>query len=175
MTFCSSNSPASADRRYSLCLRLTILLLFFSASLVGCASMTTDEDFSGVYKVKGECAYRTPSGEYKDCEAWNELLLRRKENASTYTFSLNTNTFATTQGSCFLEGELALAFKSGKLLLTPLSVGEDDCHFSLEVTSSHFVLHVPKSEMFDRCKTPYCGHNSTLYSDPFPRINPAIQ
>src|ERR1035437_110366 len=122
-------------------------MLLATCLTVSCVAMASETNLTGTYTVKGECAYRNDSGKYEDCEAWNELVLQRTDNLFEYNFSLETNTFATTQGGCSLEGKLELKNNSGKLSLVPMDVPEDGCHFSFDVTPKKFVLRVPKSEM----------------------------
>lgn len=146
-------------------------IIFFNNCFVvlllttGCTTLITEEDLSGRYKVRGECAYRTDSGKYEWCIAWNTLTLQRENETPVYRFKLDTNTFATTQGGCYMEGQLI--YKQSQLV--PMGEQLDGCHFLFDVEADQFVLRVPESELYNSCKQSFCGHNSTLYSDPFPR------
>lgn len=126
-------------------------------------------DLTRSYKVLGECATQNDKGEWEECEAWNTLELIKLNNNSRYSFVLETNTFATTQGGCYLDGELSLEYRDGENYLVPVGLQQDGCHFRLHLTEKEFLLEVPESEIYDACKSP-CGPNSTLYSDPFPRV-----
>jgi hypothetical protein len=142
---------------------LSVMLFGF---LLQTFTLASSEDLSGKYKVKGECAYRAENGEYKNCIAWNELSLEKEREPNKYKFSLTTNTFATTQSGCFLEGSLQYEKVNGQELLRASEL-QNNCHFDLEITPKKFILKVPEADYFACQKS--CGWNSSLYSDPFPR------
>ena len=146
---------------------LTILFVGFASTTYANPAST---NLAGSYKVKGECAYRAKNGEYRSCTSWNRLTLKRTRNANEFEFTLVTNTFATTQGGCSLDGTLRLRTSNGVSRLVRSDSQEDSCNLSFEVTRHKLVLDVPEAEEFTTCKR-FCGFNSTLSSDSFPRAS----
>lgn len=134
------------------------------------STWAAESNLSGTYRVRGECAYRAKNGDYNTCVAWNELKLKRLKERGEYEFNLQTNTFATTQGGCSVDGRFRIEDRGGKTFLVRLDDLEDSCHLQFQVKARSLVLEIHPSEEFTSCKS-ICGPNSTLYSDPFPRAS----
>jgi uncharacterized protein YecT (DUF1311 family) len=127
-------------------------------------SVADASDLTGIYRIKGGCAYKTVTGDYNTCVAWNELKLTRTEK-NEYAFGLMTNSFATTQGECGVIGTLQLMSERGRLYLAGSDSTLKMCHLRFEVTETSIVLNSPG---FEQCAGA-CGLNASLESAPFPR------
>lgn len=146
--------------------RYALYAVFFA--LCG-STWAAENNLSGTYRVRGECAQRTKNGDYKNCVVWNKLKLKRLKDSGGYEFNLETNTFATTQGECSVDGRFRVENRGQKTYLIRSENLKDTCHLQFQVKPRSFVLEVPLNEKFTTCMLDICGFNSTLYSDPFPR------
>lgn len=126
------------------------------------------DDLSGHYRVRGECAYRTQDGEYRDCVAWNTLALKRDAGPGRYRYELDTATFATTAGGCGLSGWLQETVVDGERRLVAIPDDENRCPLRFAERSRSLVLEVDATPDVDAACRKFCGANSSLYSDPFP-------
>ncbi len=145
---------------------LTALLV----SLPALAGQTLP-DLGGTYRVRGECHERTESGGYKRCVAWNQLVLKPGDTAGSYRYTLDTNTFATTQGGCALEGTVSLEAQDKHLYLSA-PIGEADvCPIRFKVDKKTLSLDMPQEQADAAACRSLCSSNSSLYTDPFPRAS----
>lgn len=127
-----------------------------------------DRDYSGQYRMPGECAYRTASGAYESCVAWDKLKLKRLGKTDEYSFSLETHTFASTPGRCDLTGRFRKVERNGGIYMDRSDEVKDSCHLSLRFTKTHIHLEVPKSELDTSCLKTCWGANASFGSGPFP-------
>ena len=145
---------------------LTALLV----SLPALAGQTLP-DLGGTYRVHGECHERTDSGDYKRCVAWNQLVLKPGDTAGSYRYTLDTNTFATTQGGCALEGTVSLEAQGDRLYLSA-PIGEADvCPIRFKVDKKALSLDMAQEQADAAACRNLCSSNSSLYTDPFPRAS----
>jgi hypothetical protein len=150
--------------------RLSMALLFGAAvAMIGPASAEKRiDDLSGHYRVRGECAYRTEDGEYRDCVAWNTLALKQDAGPGRYRYELETATFATTAGGCGLTGVLQETVVDGERRLVAVPDEENRCPLRFVERARSLVLEVDATPDADAACRKFCGANSSLYSDPFP-------
>lgn len=127
-----------------------------------------DGDLTGVYRVRGECAYRTEDGDYRDCVAWNTLELKRDIERGGYRYTLETATFATTAGGCLLTGTLQDSSADGVRRLTAVPDEDNRCPLRFVERARSLVLEVDDTPDAETACRKFCGYNSSLYSDPFP-------
>ena len=128
-------------------------------------------DLGGTYRVRGECYERTERGEYKRCVAWNQLVLKPDAVAGSYRYTLDTNTFATTQGGCSLEGTASLQTQDGRLYLVAPVDDRLACPIRFKVDRKALTLDMaPEQADAPECRNA-CGSNASLYTDPFPRAS----
>ncbi len=125
----------------------------------------------GTYRVRGECYERTEDGEYKPCVAWNQLILKPGSVAGSYAYTLDTNTFATTQGGCGLEGVVSMQKQTDGLFLVAVGEGADICPIRFKVDKKTLTLDMPEAQADAPACRSACGSNASLYTDPFPRAS----
>lgn len=125
----------------------------------------------GSYRVRGECHQRTADGEYKRCVAWNQLVLTPSAIAGSYRYTLETNTFATTQGGCSLEGMVLQETKGNHLYLIATSDGSSVCPIRFKVDKKTLTLDMPAEQADSPACRNSCSSNASLYTDPFPRAS----
>lgn len=125
----------------------------------------------GSYRVRGECHQRSADGEYKPCVAWNELVLTPSGTAGSYRYTLDTNTFATTQGGCSLEGTLLPEKTSIHFYLTATADGGAACPVRFRVDKKTLTLDMPAEQADSPACRNNCSSNASLYTDPFPRAS----
>ena len=125
----------------------------------------------GSYRVRGECHQRTADGEYKRCVAWNELVLTPSGTAGGYRYTLDTNTFATTQGGCSLEATLLQETKGNHLYLISTADSSSVCPIRFKVDKKTLTLDMPAEQADSPACRNSCSSNASLYTDPFPRAS----
>lgn len=128
------------------------------------SSEVDGSDLTGIYRVKGDCAYRTVAGDYNTCVIWNELKLTHTKDAE-YAFGLKTHSFSTTQGECGVSGTLQITRTGNRSYLTGSDNTLERCRVRFEVTKTSIILNSPGLE---QC-TGACGSNAVLESVPFPK------
>lgn len=145
------------------------ILLGAALAMVGPAAADKRiDDLSGHYRVRGECAYQTEDGEYRDCVAWNTLELQRDSVPGRYRFVLETATFATTAGGCGANGVLQETVVDGERRLVAILDEENRCPLRFIERARSLVLEVDAAPEAQTACRKSCGYNSSLYSDPFP-------
>lgn len=145
------------------------LLLGAAIAAIGPAAADKRVDnLSGHYRVRGECAYRTEDGDYRDCVAWNTLVLEQAAEPGRYRYTLDTATFATTAGGCGLTGELQETVVDGERRLVAIPDDENRCPLRFVERARSLVLEVDGTPDAETACRKFCGYNSSLYSDPFP-------
>lgn len=125
----------------------------------------------GSYRVRGECHQRSADGEYKRCVAWNELILTPSATAGSYRYRLETNTFATTQGGCSLEGTLLPETKGNQLYLIATADDGAACPVRFRVEKKALTLDMHAEQADSPACRNSCSSNASLYTDPFPRAS----
>lgn len=146
------------------------VLIALPVSLPALAGQTLP-DLSGTYRVRGECHERTDSGDYKRCVAWNQLVLKPGDTAGSYRYTLDTNTFATTQGGCALEGTVSLEAQGKHLYLSAPTGEADVCPIRFKVDKKALSLEMSQEQVDTATCRNLCSSNSSLYTDPFPRAS----
>jgi hypothetical protein len=146
----------------------SMLLAAVAGITAPAASAGRDVDLSGHYRVRGECAYRTEDGEYRDCVAWNTLDLARDAVPGRYRYALETATFATTAGGCAMDGLLQESVVAGERRLVAIPDEENRCPLRFVERARSLVLEVDDAPDSEPACRKFCGYNSSLYSDPFP-------
>jgi hypothetical protein len=141
-------------------------LLALLTALPGLAQQKSPR-LEGAYRVRGECHERSEDGAYKRCVAWNRLVLKPLAT-DRYAYTLDTNTFATTQGGCSLEGTVSLQKENDRVYLVASPVDADACPIRFKIDKKALTLDMPEGG--DDCQR-FCGTNSSLYTDPFPRAS----
>lgn len=151
------------DRKSLLSLSVLAILM-----LSPCVAATSENfaGLSGHYRVRGECAEELGDGSYKDCVAWNTLTLESRPDGR-FDYSLDTVTFATTQGGCSSSGVLSLEKKGHDEILRGTDAQDATCRISLRIAPKSIELIEPSQDEVG-CKS-LCAYNSSLYTDPFPR------
>lgn len=148
--------------------------LLAAACLLVCVAVAAAErleDRSGRYRVRGECAYRDDDGEYHACTAWNTLVLIRADAPGRYRYELDTSTFATTQGGCHLAGLLRTERIDGHDALVAVPDADNRCPLRFVDNGRALELKMDPAETAETECRAFCGSNSSLYSDPFPRAS----
>ena len=153
---------------------MKIFRVFALAALVVSLPTLAGENLpalGGNYRVRGECHQRTADGEYKHCVAWNQLTLTPSNTTGSYRYTLETNTFATTQGGCSLEGMLLPESKGNHLYLIATADDSSVCPVRFRVDKKTLTLDMPAEQADSPACRNSCSSNASLYTDPFPRAS----